>query len=779
MAITPSTPDMEPVPPKKSDKARKDRIARLVIFVAGLLLLTRASIPPRPSPETLLAERVGEPASRTVIAPFPLKIEDVKATKRLRSEVEKSVPPTFVRLPAAAGVAEAKWRALSQVARNENRQLRSEKMIEGASRSAGDLWRKLSPKQRNILEGKFEDDEWSESVAKRISETFQQNNIIEDPEQIDEFLTERPGAVAWRLVQDGKPAQDYMNWLSIRSVAQQSESLARNLGDEDFNGDQSGREIAEVLSESFVGPNLKYDPVKTSNERFAARARVPSVSIELKQGQNIISRGNIVTDDQGRALAELKRRMEGGYGEWAGRMILILGLLLAFFGYLRRNQPEIYSEPQRLAALVAQVSLVVLVGFFIAWGVEFNAFQSGEGKSSLVGLIIPVATVAILVTLLENARLGLFSVIITTLLVGIQFHWQFETLLVLIITGATAVYHVTGINRRSRIYIVCPWIIGTGALMAIGVHLIHYPTWEAFSHHYGTILWSFFWLTLNGLLSVGMALLLLPLLEDLLGITTEFKLREISTYHPLLRQLEEKAPGTYYHSLNVSALAESAAASIGANAVLVKVAAYYHDIGKIEKSHYFAENQLTEEAKKKHSKITPHMSFLIIRNHVKLGLEMAREQRLPEALHPFIPEHHGTTLMSFFYDEARAEDPHGTVAEDDFRYPGPKPQTVESAVLMLADTIEAASRSMNLVNESEIRVFVKRVINEKMIDGQFDECSLTFKQLSKLSDSFARTLRTMMHRRIAYPSSPEVDLSKEERSKDKKVQQLFPDASEA
>jgi hypothetical protein len=309
-------------------------------------------------------------------------------------------------------------------------------------------------------------------------------------------------------------------------------------------------------------------------------------------------------------------------------------------------------------------------------------------------------------------------------------------------------------------------------MLLFGVQLVMYPSMEAFTHYADNLFWGVLWLGVNGLCSVGLALLLLPILEDLLGITTVFKLREISTYHPLLRQLEEKAPGTYYHSLNVSALAESAAAAIGANALLVKVASYYHDIGKMEKPTYFTENQFTEEDRRKHSKISPHMSCLIIRNHVKLGLEMARDNRLPEAILPFIAEHHGTTLLSYFYDQARTEDPHGTVSAADFRYPGPKPQTIESGIVMLADTIEAASRSMKLVGEGEIRVFVKRIINEKMLDGQFDECNLTFRQMKILSDSFTRTLRTMMHRRIAYPSMPEVNLSPGATRQDK-VQPLF------
>jgi putative nucleotidyltransferase with HDIG domain len=523
----------------------------------------------------------------------------------------------------------------------------------------------------------------------------------------------------------------------------------------------------ESLANFFVVPTIEQDYIATTRDKQLASASVSSVSIEVKQGTALIRQGNQVTEEQMRTLVALRQQRESRLGEVAGRAILVFAILWILCGYLQRYNRDLLEDIPRLAALLGQIAFVVWTGFLVSWGVE-----ALEGVNSPVGYLVPVAAVGILVTLLESSRLGIFSVLLTTVLVGLQTYWDFTILVVLALTGIIAVYHATGASIRSQIYLAWPWIVVPGIVMSTGVHLVANPSWQAFTSTLTPFFWGWFWLALNGFLSVGISLLLLPLLEDVLGVTTEFKLRELSVSHPLLRRLEEVAPGTYYHSLNVSVLAEAAAAAIGANALLVKVAAYYHDIGKVEKPAYFGENQFTEEDKKKHSKISPHMSCLIIRNHVKIGLEMAREYKLPEAILPFIAEHHGTTLISYFYDTARAEDPHGTVTEGDFRYTGPKPQTIEEAVMMLADTIEAASRSMKLVGEGEIRVFVKRMINDKMIDGQFDECPLTFKELRILSESFTRTLRSMMHRRIAYPSTPEVELHPKS-GQEQNVQPLF------
>ncbi len=773
MTTSPHPSDTDSSRPRKGLEVKWNALVRALMFMGALFLITIASVPPRPSPERLLNEKIGEPATRTVLSPFPLKIVDQQETDRVRREMRENIPPTYRRLPEMENQPQLNWRALVQVALDQDRALASEGKLTTATESARHAVRSLSRNDTELLRKKMSDSAWREEVLGKLVKVYKDNDLLFDVSRVPKERAEsKQNAIQWRLRELDGSLKDRVSWVTIQSVTQQREFWAQEL-EKAFSGvEAKPKTLAVTLAKYLISPTLEYDNAAVDAEVRVALAKIHSVSMEYKQNQIITMRGELVTLNQKLALLEMGKRMESRLGEFLGRIVLVFSILLILYGYLKRVHKDLYQNLPRLAAYLLEVSMISWTGFIVAWGVEFDAFQATEGSISQVGLMVPIAAIGILVTLLESSRLALFSVIFCTFLVGIQFNWGFEILLVLVLSGIVSVFHVIGITRRSQVYLAFPWILGTGSLLLLGVHLVMYPSMEAFTHYTNNLFWGVLLLGVNGLCSVCIALLLLPFLEDLLGITTVFKLREISTYHPLLRQLEEKAPGTYYHSLNVSSLAESAAAAIGADALLVKVASYYHDIGKMEKPTYFTENQFTEEDRRKHSKISPHMSCLIIRNHVKLGQELARENRLPESIIPFIAEHHGTTLLSYFYDQARSEDPHGTVSAADFRYSGPKPQTIESAIVMLADTVEAASRSMKLVGEGEIRVFVKRVINDKMLDGQFDECNLTFRQMKLLSDSFTRTLRTMMHRRIAYPSMPEVNLSPGSTRQDK-VQPLF------
>jgi len=768
--------DQEPSRGKKTVGNGQNALLQWLVLVAAGALLTVACIPVRPGLENIQDFEVGEPGPRALFAPFDFKVLDRKRTETIRREAEVNIAPTFSRIPGVVRNAERKWKALEKTAKAKGDNAWSgiaEGELSDATRAARRFWTEvLSDKEKSLLALKMEDPLWRTTIQTTISKALQDQEILLDDKDVETLRpTDGKKVVSWNLRELDGTVKKRISGASVRSVTEEITILSKQLDEANMGTGDEAKDLVRHLASLFVVPTLEFDAVNTRTDREVARAQVPSVSIEYKQGDILVRQGDRVTEDQVYALTALSTQKDSRFGEICGRAILVAAILWILYGYLRRFQRDLLADYPRLLTYLGQITFIVWAGFLVAWGAK-----AVGGIDSTVGYVVPVATIGILVTLLENSRLGVFSVLMTTVLVGIQFHWDFSVLLVLALTGIIAVYHVAGANLRSQIYLAWPWIVVPGMVVSTGIHLIGNPSWQAFSSTFTSLLGGWAWLAMNGFLSVGVSLLLLPLLEDMLGVTTEFKLRELSVSHPLLRRLEEVAPGTYYHSLNVSVLAEAAAASIGANALLVKVAAYYHDIGKMEKPTYFTENQFTEEDKKKHSKISPHMSCLIIRNHVKLGLEMAREYRLPEALLPFIAEHHGTTLISYFYDMARSEDAHGTVTESDFRYAGPKPQTIESAVMMVADTIEAASRSMRLVGEGEIRVFVKRMINDKMIDGQFDECSLTFKELHVLSESFTRTLKTMMHRRIAYPSTPEVDLSPRS-AETRNVQALFGGAS--
>ncbi|MGW8283356.1 MAG: HDIG domain-containing metalloprotein, partial [Gemmatimonadota bacterium] len=263
-----------------------------------------------------------------------------------------------------------------------------------------------------------------------------------------------------------------------------------------------------------------------------------------------------------------------------------------------------------------------------------------------------------------------------------------------------------------------------------------------------TAAWGLVAATLYTFLSLGAAV---PLLEKLTGISTDQTLLELSDLNaPLLRELSRKAPGTYAHSIGVANLAEAACLSIGANALLARAGVYYHDVGKMENAQFFVENQ--PKGRNPHDRLPPARSASIIRDHVREGLRIAGEHRLPPFIHDCIREHHGTSVISYFLDKARSENPDADVDAGDFAYPGPKPQSRETAVVMLADGIESATRVLQDPTPERIRATIDAIVQARIEEGQLDQCPLTLRDLERTKDSFARILIGMYHRRIEYPS---------------------------
>jgi putative nucleotidyltransferase with HDIG domain len=261
---------------------------------------------------------------------------------------------------------------------------------------------------------------------------------------------------------------------------------------------------------------------------------------------------------------------------------------------------------------------------------------------------------------------------------------------------------------------------------------------------------------LNAVLSPILVMGFLPIFESLFNLTTDITLLELSDMnHPLLRRLAIEAPGTYHHSIVVGNLSEKAAEAIKANSLLARVGAYYHDIGKMEIAEYFVENQ--SGIRNKHEKLTPSMSALIIGSHVKKGVDLAHQFDLPDKVAYFIEEHHGTTLMSFFYAKAKETGGESELHEDDFRYPGPRPNSRETAIVMLADSVEAASRTLEDPKPSRIRNMIKRIINDKFQAGELSHSELTMHDLGLIEDSFVNMLIGVFHARIDYPKTEEDD----------------------
>jgi putative nucleotidyltransferase with HDIG domain len=368
--------------------------------------------------------------------------------------------------------------------------------------------------------------------------------------------------------------------------------------------------------------------------------------------------------------------------------------------------------------------------------------------SSISYYYIPVAAVSMLVALLFNDRELVFIIsVIAAFLTGIVAGNNFHLSLVFLFGGLTAGATVFGARRRSQ-------IIKAGFYAGI----IQFVTPVLLNPSRDFLLYNKFFfayavpLISNGLLCAAITTVVLPIFEYLFKVVTNISLLELADFnHPLLKEMVAKAPGTYHHSLLVGNLAEAAANSIGANALFARIGAYYHDIGKIEKSAYFSENQTREESK--HERLQSTMSKTIILSHVKEGIELAKKHRLNPLLIDFIAQHHGTSLTHYFYWRAlqNMEGEDKKVEEEVFRYPGPKPQKREIAIVLLADSVEAATRTLEEPTPSRIEEMVRKIINNKFIDGQLDECELTLKDLEKIAETFVRVLVAVYHPRIKYP----------------------------
>jgi cyclic-di-AMP phosphodiesterase PgpH len=367
-------------------------------------------------------------------------------------------------------------------------------------------------------------------------------------------------------------------------------------------------------------------------------------------------------------------------------------------------------------------------------------------------LALPVSYFAILTMLLfDDLQLAFLMSLVSSVLVGLLMRSnpvlsRLDVTLIYFIGNLTSVYTVREARTRGKLLEAG---IFAGIMHVLSLILLHPELMNTMMR--GTFLYVIRPLTLSGLLAAVLVLGTLKIFEYLFGVLTTYSLTELSDFNqPIMKRMILEAPGTYHHSLVVSNIAEAAADTIGANALLTRVGAYYHDIGKLEKPEYYTENQMV--GGNKHDDIEPSISRLVILNHVKEGIELGRRYKLNPIILDFIPQHHGTSLMYYFYqkalEEAQSAD---TVKEENYRYPGPKPQTKEAAIVLLADSVEAATRSLDDPTPPRVAETVRKIINNKFIDGQLDDCNLTLKEIEMIAETFTRILGAMYHSRIKYP----------------------------
>ncbi|MDK2971464.1 MAG: cyclic-di-AMP phosphodiesterase PgpH [Candidatus Sumerlaeota bacterium] len=446
--------------------------------------------------------------------------------------------------------------------------------------------------------------------------------------------------------------------------------------------------------------------------------------------------------------ADLLRAYAVPYGKYralrfgAEVLFVLIALLIISFFVIKFSHELTFSTP---AVLLLSLPLLLALGLG-----RLFLLIAGDA-SPLAGYAFPAGVIGILGVLMLDVRMALMLVTLGCLLFGVEANLEYEFVIVGLFGGYTAVAALYTFRERREVLYAGLLIGFVNAATILILHAIGGNLQAAWT---GAAIGAF-----SGIMCSLISFAVLPVFEVLFQITTDMRLLELcGLQHPLLRRMEEEAPGTLQHTLNVAKLAESAATAIGVNYLLVRAGCYYHDVGKMSKPEYFTENQITPEDRKRHDDLRPQMSTLIIRNHVKEGLELAKRHKLPPVVADFIAEHHGTSLIQYFYRKAQKAFEKGEmkepVREDDYRYPGPKPQTIESAIVMLADTVEAtatAKLSARAVREDDIELIVRNAITEKFNDGQFDNCNLTLRDLNIIRESFVKTLRSRFHTRIDYP----------------------------
>ncbi len=645
------------------------------------------------SPTAIRGLEISKPSPATVRASRSIELVDEERTQELRREAAEQVEP--VRVFDETGVTKARaevtvfFQKLTQALKSENT---SETQITDAVRAilpSANLERDL---------------DWLASLSAERMKILRSH--------ASEITAElMAGKIATEEI-DGK----------------REEALRRGLVMED---PRAGRLVGELAAGALRVNNI-VDKERTNNLIRLAVDKIEPLTVTKMAGETIVTEGEIVTPLEAEILDELgltNQLMGRTWQQTIGQALIAFVLVVLGLIYLREFQPRVYKDNRLLLLL-----FVVLV----------TVSSTAKGLAPMFPpFLIPAAGAAMLTTILVRPTAGIMMAITTAIVTGIivndSQYWVFA-----FIIGLFAVYLTSNISHRSDLTRAGLWLVLASGSVALVVGLLENETGINLLVNGG-------WGALGGFGAIVLTIGTLQFLEYAFNITTDMKLLELANpTQPLLNELMVNAPGTYNHSIMTGNLVESVAPRVGANPLLARAGAYYHDIGKTKRPFFFVENQYGDNP---HDRTQPNLSYLIISAHVKEGIELAKKHRLPQEIIDIIAQHHGTTLVSYFYSRAKESAKHADVAEDQYRYQGEKPKSKEAALIMLADAVEAAARALTKPTRNRIEQVVRKIIKERMYDGQLDECRLTLGDLETITLGYAQTLTTMYHSRIEYPDS--------------------------
>lgn len=506
-------------------------------------------------------------------------------------------------------------------------------------------------------------------------------------------------------------------------------------------GDKLAETVKDIVKNQ-INPNCFYDEEKT--QELIEETRKSVAKVMIKQNQIIVKEGVPVTQDELDILSSLGMLDDGKSASTYLYVYLVLAVFLGMimfleYNYIDRNYSDIFKNTKKIT-LISVINLMTLV------------FARTIGLIS--PFLIPFACAPMLLTLLMNYKISIVMSILNVIVVSIASSFDAQVMMVGIVSSILGSTLLRKMQQRNDLIYSTLYISVVGTIITVSTGIL-------ISSNLSEVLTKSAITFMGGVLGGIFALGILPFLEGTFNEVTTLKLLELSNpNHPLLKKLLMEAPGTYHHSMLVANLAEMASEEVGANSVIVRIGSYYHDIGKTERPYFFGENQMGGD--NPHTHMTPNLSAKIIISHVKDGLELARKYNLPKIIQDIIAEHHGTTLVKYFYYTMKnnSENP-DEIKEEDYRYPGPIPSSKEAGIIMLADSVEAAVRSIKEPNEDKIKEMINNIISDKLSCGQLNDCNLTIKDIEKIKKCFLTALNGIYHHRIEYPKEKVKNLNED------------------
>ncbi|WP_287152873.1 HDIG domain-containing metalloprotein [Candidatus Solincola tengchongensis] len=672
-----------------SGKARSLLVSLTTLFI--LLAVLVLEYLPRPA-----RFEVGKPSTETVISPRDFEVLDEEGTEALREQERRKVQDIFVNraaLDRALARLEAFFSRVAELRGGERTgtegtaALRQEFGV-GISDATLNLILNASPEDSRLLHS---------SVSQLLSQAMS-----------------RP-----------------VSYDNLESVKAEAADKAMSLSLlEEF------RRAAADLTSAFLAINTAYSAETVQRDMEEAARAVPPVYVHYVAGQKIVGKGEIITPLILASLREVGALSPmGSYQQVVGVALMALLLYAGAAWFFLRYREAMLAEWRTVAALCL---------LFLAYVFLSRLFALFADQNPLWGYLVPSALVGLTMAAMLDNLTALFTGVLAGVLGGILLKGNFPLAAYVLLSGVAGALAVTRLRKKEMLLKAG---VGISLFLAVGAML----TASLFKELRLVFLSGAIGLG-NGALCMLLALGAIPVMERISGVFTPMHMMELaSPDHPLMKLLINKAPGTYSHSIVVGNLAEAAAQAIGADAILTRVASYYHDVGKVKRSSFFVENQ--PEGFNGHDGLKPNLSALVITAHVREGVELAREYRLPPEVVDIIHQHHGTSLVRYFYAQAlKDKGPTERVVETRFRYPGRKPQTKEAAVVMLADAVEAAAKALERPTPVQLEQLVRNMIRERLDDGQLDESGLTLADLERITREFTRVLCGMYHVRVEYPA---------------------------